>query len=219
MPTFQPADRVWLYCSKVPVGKAPKLHRKWVGPYFISQTGPNHTFKLRNCSDNKEIKSMINATRLKPYYDPADRPTNPPAEWEDFEEDLNAEELPQEQDNVPNETRQQQPKIQNKGKQLVKGGNKAKNQIKRMQQDQNQTSNTHDQMPSTSVSDRSNERVNPGQFQNAQTNTHENRPSTSFQGRSNPDHANQYQNSIFISRSERQSRAFKPVSEYFPRFK
>ena len=218
MPTFQPADRVWLYCSKVPVGKAPKLHRKWVGPYFISQTGPNHTFKLRKCSDNKEIKSMINATRLKPYYDPADRPTNPPAEWEDFEEDLNAEELPQEQVNVPNETLQQQPKIQNKGKQPVKGGSKAKNQIKRMQQDQNQTGNTHDQMPSTSVSGRSNERVNPGQFQNAQTNTHENRPSTSFQGRSNPDHSNQYQNSRLTLQAPSSFQGRKDIAEHSSQF-
>ena len=28
VPKFQPAERVWLYCTKVAVGKAPKLHRK-----------------------------------------------------------------------------------------------------------------------------------------------------------------------------------------------
>ena len=33
LPSFRPAQRVWLYCTKVPPGKAPKLHRKWVGPY------------------------------------------------------------------------------------------------------------------------------------------------------------------------------------------
>ena len=78
VPKFQPTERVWLYCTKVTVGKAPKLHRKWVGPYYITQLGPHHTFKVRNCATNKEVKSLVNGVRLKPYYDPENRPTNPP---------------------------------------------------------------------------------------------------------------------------------------------
>ena len=31
VPDYSPAKRVWLYCTKVPPGKAPKLHRKRVG--------------------------------------------------------------------------------------------------------------------------------------------------------------------------------------------
>ena len=92
-PKFQPADRVWLYCTKVAPGKAPKLHRKWAGPYYITLLGPNHTYKVRNCATNKEVKSLINGVRLKPYYDPEDRPTNPPAGFENMEEELNAEEI------------------------------------------------------------------------------------------------------------------------------
>ena len=92
-PKFQPADRVWLYCTKVAPGKAPKLHRKWAGPYYITMLGPNHTYKVRNCATNKEVKSLINGVRLKPYYDPEDRPTNPPAGFENMEEELNAEEI------------------------------------------------------------------------------------------------------------------------------
>ena len=92
-PKFQPAERVWLYCTKVAVGKAPKLHRKWVGPYYITQLGPHHTFKVRNCSTNKEVKSLVNGIRLKPYYDPDNRPTNPPVGMEDINEELDAEEL------------------------------------------------------------------------------------------------------------------------------
>ena len=43
-PDFRPAQRVWLYCTKVPVGKAPKLHRRWVGPYYITLVDrQNHT--------------------------------------------------------------------------------------------------------------------------------------------------------------------------------
>ena len=92
-PKFQPAERVWLYCTKVAVGKAPKLHRKWVGPYYITQLGPHHTFKVRNCATNKEVKSLVNGVRLKPYYDPENRPTNPPVGMEDIDEELDAEEL------------------------------------------------------------------------------------------------------------------------------
>ena len=33
IPEFRPTQRVWLYCTQVPVGK---LHCKWVGPYYIT---------------------------------------------------------------------------------------------------------------------------------------------------------------------------------------
>ena len=66
-PKHRPADRVWLYCTKVPPGMTPKLHRKWVGPYYIVYSGPHNTYKLRRCGDNKEVKVLVNATRLKPY--------------------------------------------------------------------------------------------------------------------------------------------------------
>ena len=57
--------------------------------------GPNHTFRLRNVRTNLEVKTLINAIRLKPYYDPEDRPTNPPVELADNEEELDPEELDQ----------------------------------------------------------------------------------------------------------------------------
>ena len=95
VPEYRPAQRVWLYCTKVPVGKAPKLHRKWVGPYYITMLGPNHTYKLRNVRTNLEVKSLVNAMRLKPYFDPEDRPTNPPEQLADNEDELDPEELDQ----------------------------------------------------------------------------------------------------------------------------
>ena len=95
VPEYRPAQRVWLYCTKVPVGKAPKLHRKWVGPYYITMMGPNHTYRLRNVRTNLEVKSLVNAMRLKPYYDPEDRPTNPPEQLADNEDELDPEELDQ----------------------------------------------------------------------------------------------------------------------------
>ena len=92
-PKFQPADKVRLYFNKVAPGKAPKLHRKWAGPYYITLLGPNHTYRIRNCATNKEVKSLINGVRLKPYYDPEDRPTNSPEGLENMEEELDADEL------------------------------------------------------------------------------------------------------------------------------
>ena len=97
VPDYHPAQRVWLYCTKVPVGKAPKLHRKWVGPYYITMLGPNHTYRLRNYKTNAEVRSLVNAMRLKPYYDPEDRPTNPPEPLLDSQEELDPEELDQTQ--------------------------------------------------------------------------------------------------------------------------
>ncbi|CAG2190886.1 unnamed protein product [Mytilus edulis] len=119
-PQFQPAQRVWLYCTKVPVGKAPKLHRKWSGPYYITRIGPNSTYKLRNCATNKEVVSMVNAQRMKPYYDPKDRPTNLPDEFQNDNEELNPEEIQDDNINdndrlLPNNRQQPVPPINNNG--------------------------------------------------------------------------------------------------------
>ena len=80
-------------------GKAPKLHRKWAGPYYITLLGPHHTYRIRNCATNKEVKSLISGVRLKPYHDPEDRPTNPPEGLENIEEELDAEKIA---DQTPN---------------------------------------------------------------------------------------------------------------------
>ena len=124
-PKFQPANRVWLYCTKVAPGKAPKLHRKWAGPYYITMLGPNHTYKVRNCATNKEVKSMINGVRLKPYYDPEGRPTNPPAGFENMEEELNAEEIA---DQVPQQVENRVQLEQNRAQEGTGTGNKREQQ-------------------------------------------------------------------------------------------
>ena len=55
--------------------------------------GLNHTFRLRNVKTNAEVKSLVNAMRLKPYFDPEDRPTYPPDQLVDNEDELDPEEL------------------------------------------------------------------------------------------------------------------------------
>ncbi|CAG2189121.1 unnamed protein product [Mytilus edulis] len=72
-PTFEIQDQVLMYTPKVPVGLSSKLHRKFDGPFYIARKGLNHTYKLRRCSNNKELKSMINANRLKLYHPPDHR--------------------------------------------------------------------------------------------------------------------------------------------------
>ena len=103
LPGFLPAQRVWLYCTKVHQGKALKLHRKWVGPYYINTIGPHHTFRLRHALTNKEAKSLVNAAWLKPYHDPNDRSTKPHENLWDSDAELNPEEidLPNEEPQIP----------------------------------------------------------------------------------------------------------------------
>ncbi|PIK61937.1 hypothetical protein BSL78_01162 [Apostichopus japonicus] len=69
-PSFHLGQSVLVFNPQVPQGHSSKLHRKWCGPYYVCELGPNDTFKLRNCSDNKELQSLVHANRLKPYHDP-----------------------------------------------------------------------------------------------------------------------------------------------------
>ena len=70
VPDFAVHDRVLMRVSKVPTGLSPKLFEKYDGPYYISELGPNYTYRLRRCSDHKHLKALINASRLIPYKDP-----------------------------------------------------------------------------------------------------------------------------------------------------
>lgn len=70
LPDFQLGDKVLIKINKVPKGLSSKLHDKADGPYEIIRLGPNFTYKLQRCSDNKIHQSMMNATNLKLYHDP-----------------------------------------------------------------------------------------------------------------------------------------------------
>ncbi|PIK54034.1 hypothetical protein BSL78_09063 [Apostichopus japonicus] len=108
VPEFTIGDRVWLYCRKVPQGISVKLFCKWTGPYYICASGPNFTFKLRNCKDNKEVKSLVHSNRLKIYFDPQDRPNFTPDPLPDTEE-LSPEEIQDSTDNAPQSTPELKP--------------------------------------------------------------------------------------------------------------
>lgn len=62
--------------NKIVVGLFPKLAEKYQGPYFMSELGRNHTYKIRRCSNRKELKSFMDASQIKRYFDPAIVRTN-----------------------------------------------------------------------------------------------------------------------------------------------
>ena len=70
MPDFKVGDWVLLKSMKVPKGHSPKLYRKHEGPFYITELGPNFTYKLTSCADHTEVKCLINASRLKQYVKP-----------------------------------------------------------------------------------------------------------------------------------------------------
>lgn len=69
-PNFKLGDLVLFKVNPVPKGYSSKLYDKANGPYRIIELGPNFTYKLKRCSDNKVHSSLINATNLKHYNDP-----------------------------------------------------------------------------------------------------------------------------------------------------
>lgn len=75
---FRVGQYVLLHTTKVPQGLSPKLTSPWEGPFYVCKVGPNNTYKVRRCSNNKELKSFIHVNRLKPYNDPDHRPSFDP---------------------------------------------------------------------------------------------------------------------------------------------
>lgn len=100
-PSYKVGQRVWLYSSRVQKGLKVKMIQKYVGPYYIVQIKNNITFKLRRCADNTLVRSMIHANRLKPYHDPASRPTNLPEMFRNDTIERNPEEITEENEDDP----------------------------------------------------------------------------------------------------------------------
>lgn len=69
-PNLKVGDHVLLKSLKVPQGYSPKLYPKNKGPFYITELGPNFTYKLRSCADHSEVKCLINASRLRKYVNP-----------------------------------------------------------------------------------------------------------------------------------------------------
>ena len=54
------------------------IQENWHGPYrIVEQLSPVH-YRLRTCS-NRPVTTTVHANRMKTFYDPTDRPIDPPA--------------------------------------------------------------------------------------------------------------------------------------------
>eukprot|EP00794_Sanderia_malayensis_P005005 gene5005-5664_t len=69
-------SKVWVYTPKSRKGLSKKLSHNYHAPYcIVAKLSPVH-FKLRTV-DNCPVSVSVHANRLKPFYDPADRPIEP----------------------------------------------------------------------------------------------------------------------------------------------
>ena len=76
-PNFLEGIRVWVFTPKTFKGLSKKLLHNWHGPYrIVEQLSPVH-YRLRTCS-NRPVTTTVHANRMKPFYDPTDRPIDPP---------------------------------------------------------------------------------------------------------------------------------------------
>ncbi|MEW8341712.1 MAG: transposase family protein, partial [Candidatus Thiodiazotropha taylori] len=66
-PSFKCNDLVLLKSVRVNEGLSMKLSDKYLGPYYIVEICPNHTYRLRSCTDHKLLASPVHANRLKLY--------------------------------------------------------------------------------------------------------------------------------------------------------
>ena len=102
-----------------------KLGDKFCGPYYVRRIGPNDTYQLARCSDNVVLPTLVNAEKLRKYYDPDDHRAPPvpfePAELHDppdltqnQQQDPVQNQPPDPSQNMPLERQQPQPHAQEK---------------------------------------------------------------------------------------------------------
>ena len=78
-PDFIEGQKVWVFTPKTKKGLSKKLLHNFHGPYrVVEKLSPAH-YRLRTCS-NKPVMSIVHANRMKHFFDPDDRPIDPPTE-------------------------------------------------------------------------------------------------------------------------------------------
>jgi hypothetical protein len=92
---FQIGQQVWIYTPKVRKGTVRKFAKNWFGPYRIIEKLSNINYRVRS-NGNQIVEQVVHIARMKPYFDPKDRPSPfvPPLE-EKFEIELQDSELPE----------------------------------------------------------------------------------------------------------------------------
>eukprot|EP00795_Rhopilema_esculentum_P001442 gene1442-biopygen10090 len=89
---YDVGSKVWVFTPKSKTGLSKKLCHNYHGPYrIVAKLSPVH-FCLRTL-DNRVVSVPVHANRMKPYYDPADRPIVPP-DIEHSSPDLSESDMP-----------------------------------------------------------------------------------------------------------------------------
>ena len=114
-PKFNVFTNVWLYNPRTPKGLSPKLVNRWIGPYYVSDKLSECSFRLRDLKSHKAIKSTVHANRLKPYFDPNTRPTNPPPNLPEPIEIYDTDEVEDEAEEPLQADQQREENRENKG--------------------------------------------------------------------------------------------------------
>ena len=90
---YEVGSKVWVFTPKTKKGLSKKLSHNFHGPYrIVHKLSPVH-FRLRTL-DNRVVSVPVHANRLKPFYDPADRPIGPLPPVDDTSPDLAESDLP-----------------------------------------------------------------------------------------------------------------------------
>jgi len=71
-PTYSAGDLVFLHRDHLAKKECAKLADKFKGPMLILHEGPNFSYKLKDMQTGKDLKYMVNASRLRPYNDNRD---------------------------------------------------------------------------------------------------------------------------------------------------
>ena len=90
---YEIGSKVWVYTPKTKKGLTKKLSHNFHGPYrIVTKLSPVH---FRLCTlDNRVVSVPVHANRLKPFYDPADRPIDPLQPIDDSSPDLAESDMP-----------------------------------------------------------------------------------------------------------------------------
>ena len=100
--SFAIGERVWVYTPKTKEGLSKKLLHNWHGPFrIVERLSPVH-FKLRTCT-NRPVQATVHANRMKPYFDPDDRPIAPPEKVGEATDTLQENELPEDSFDNPSD--------------------------------------------------------------------------------------------------------------------
>ena len=93
MHSLRVGQLVWCYHPHLKVNESRKLKYPWVGPFEIIALTERNTAKLRTL-DLKMVRRPVAVDRLRPVYDPANRPHAAPEPGLDQDFTLNEDEVP-----------------------------------------------------------------------------------------------------------------------------